>query len=170
MLKRHLDVADQAVYSHVLSALTRCTYTASEAERPQIDAAITAEVEATAWALTASTDLGTDPATVVLQRALAREVQTHQEHLLDLLAFVYDAAPVLHARRHLTNSHPEKRANALEMLDTLLSQPLKSLVFPVLDDLDTDERRMRLAALFPQPRLALRRHASATSSTARPDG
>ena len=155
MLKRHLDVADQAVYSHVLSALTRCTYTASEAERPQIEAAITAEVEAAAWALTASADLGADPATAVLRRALTREVQTHQEHLLGLLSFVYDASPILHARRHLTSPHPEQRANALEMLDTLLSQPLKSLVFPVLDDLDTDERRRRLAALFPQPRLEL---------------
>jgi hypothetical protein len=153
MLKRHLDVADQAVYSHVLAALTRCPYTASEAERPQIEAAITAEVEAVAWALTASADLGTNPATAVLQRALAREVQIHQEHLLSLLSFVYDAAPVLHARHHLTSPLPDKRANALEMLETLLSQPLKSLVFPVLDDLETDERRRRLAARFPQPRL-----------------
>jgi ATP:ADP antiporter, AAA family len=153
MLKRHLDVADKSMYSHVLSSLALCKYQASEVERPQIEAAITAEVEAAAWALAAAADLGTEAITAVLRRALFQEVHKNQEHLLFLLSFVYDAEPILHARSTLTSTLPEKRANALEMLDTLITQPLRSLVFPLLDDIATDERRMRLAALFPQPRL-----------------
>ena len=48
---------------------------------------------------------------------------------------------------------PERRSYALEIIDTQLSQELKPLLIPLLDEAAPDQKLKRLAAHFAQPRL-----------------
>jgi CRP-like cAMP-binding protein len=72
-----------------------------------------------------------------------------------LLSFIYDARSITVARDTLYHARGSgaKRAYALEIIDTLVSQGLKAILFPLLDDLPLAERLRRLNDSFPQQSL-----------------
>ena len=70
-----------------------------------------------------------------------------------LLALIYPPAVIRKARLDLETRAGEKKAHALEVLDNLLTQELKKMVFPLIDNLSPRERASQLHGLFPQPHL-----------------
>jgi HEAT repeat protein len=154
LLRQHLRFPDAAVRNHVLSALALCKYRATPEEQPLVAAAIRGEVEDATWALAAIDDLGTAEEAAVLTHGLSHAVAQHRERALLLLSFLYQAEAVLQAKDTLDSDSSEKRASALEVLDTFVAQDLKSLVFPLLDDLTAEARLTSLQAMFPQRRLS----------------
>lgn len=150
MLSRHLDFPNESVRNHILVALARCKYRAAEAERPRIEEQIKREAEDAAWALAAFEDLGVDEAASHLARALTHEANKNRERILLLLSFIYDGESVLQAKANLEGESVEKGASSLEVLDNLVAQEIKQMVFPLLDDLTPAERLARLSAIFPQ--------------------
>jgi HEAT repeat protein/ATP/ADP translocase len=69
--------------------------------------------------------------------------------ILRILELRYDPAPLALVREHLLE--PKRRANSIEVLDTLLDPPLRPLVLPFLDDIPVEERLRHAAALVPPP-------------------
>jgi ATP/ADP translocase/HEAT repeat protein len=77
--------------------------------------------------------------------------------ILRLLELRYDPEPLKLVRNRLDDS--VRRANALEVLDTLLDPPLRSLVMPFVDEVPAAERTARAQALVgevPEPLAFLR--------------
>ena len=69
--------------------------------------------------------------------------------ILRILELRYDPEPLRLVREHLLE--PRRRANAIEVLDTVLDPPLRPLVIPFLDDVPVEERLKRAATLVPPP-------------------
>jgi CRP-like cAMP-binding protein len=69
--------------------------------------------------------------------------------ILRILELRYDPEPLRLVREHLLE--PRRRANAIEVLDTLLDPPLRPLVMPFLDDVPYEERLRRAALMVPPP-------------------
>ena len=79
--------------------------------------------------------------------------------VLRILELRYDPAPMALVRERMFD--PGRRANALEVLDTLLDAPLRPLVMPFLDDVPMPERLRKAGTLVPStpaPAEFLRRH------------
>jgi hypothetical protein len=108
-----------------------------------------------AWTLAALVDLGSEASAHSLSTALASHLGQIRQRLFWLLSFLYDPQAMLRAQDQLTHGTPEKRAYALEIIDVLVSQPLKNCLFPLLDDATPAQRVQRLQAHFPQTALAL---------------
>jgi hypothetical protein len=68
-----------------------------------------------------------------------------------LLSFVYNARTLRQVRMHLFGADKEKRANAIELLDVVITGQLKWQLFPLLEDLPLIQKAEKMAEHFPQP-------------------
>ena len=154
LLKAQIDHPDARMRGEVLRALSRCGYRASPAEVNHIQQRVMTEAEYAAWLLAASIDIGDDAATALLQAAFTTRWTLGRERLLHLLSFLYDPSVVSRARHDLQHASAEKRAYALEVVDTLIPQTLKPVVLPMLDDLTPAQRLKRSSSSFPHMHLS----------------
>jgi ATP:ADP antiporter, AAA family len=155
LLRTALAVPDDAVRSHVLAGLSMCGYRASAADILPIEQRLHAEMAEAAWTLATLVDLGNDATAACLHTALSYHLGQIQQRLFWLLSFLYDPQAILRAQDHLTHGTAEKRAYALEIIDVLVSQHLKTGLFPLLDEATSAQRVQRLQAHFPQSHLEL---------------
>jgi hypothetical protein len=104
----------------------------------------------------------------LLQRALAAEIDAARERVLFLLSFLYDSRAVLRAKAAISRASGDERALALELIQGMISQDLRQLAGPLLEELTPAEM---LAKLPPQPRMergdGWRRSPAATSAAGR---
>jgi hypothetical protein len=77
---------------------------------------------------------------MALQAAFHDRLWLSRERIFYLLSFLYEPAVVLRARDNLQQASLEKRAYALEVIDTLIAQALKPFVLPLLDELSSAQR------------------------------
>jgi AAA family ATP:ADP antiporter len=119
-----------------------------------VRARLEAEAAEAAVLIGAMEDVGSEPALALLRRALDHELERARERILWLLSLLYAPEAVLRARAHLSSRSPEKRAQAVELIDSLAEPALAELVVPIVEDVPADVRRARLAARFPMERRA----------------
>lgn len=153
LLQEQLDVPDAAVRNSVLVALSLCGYRAQDDRLQRLQDHIAAEVEHATWALAALADIADDPAVCLLQSALQHEIDQLRRRLFLLLSFIYDTQSILRAWENLAHESAEKRAYALEIIDVFVSQELKAMLFPLVDELSPAQRLQQLSDHFPQFRL-----------------
>jgi HEAT repeat protein len=111
---------------------------------------VRAEATEAASMLAILDDVGTGPAVEILRHALLHEVMRARERLLWLLSLLYPPEAVLRARAHLSSRSAEKRAQAVELIDSLAEPEMAALVIPFVEDAPDDVRRARLAEVLPQ--------------------
>jgi ATP:ADP antiporter, AAA family len=153
LLLPHLNAQHPELRRNVLAALERVGYGASGAERSLVRETISAEGQRAAWLLAAKADLAL-PVMAPLSRAIDLELLRGRERLLDLLSLVYDREAIRLARQSLALALAEKRAFALELIDTQVERDLRGLVVALLDELSDALRREQLQSFFPQQPIA----------------
>lgn len=156
LLLSQLERPDARVRVEVLRALSRCGYHAGlgPAEVEAMQRRLECEIEYAVWLLASAIDCGEAAATALLQDAFADRIQLSRERLLFLLSFLYDSAVILRARLNLQQASAEKRAYALEVIDTLIPQALKVSILPLLDDGAPAQRLQRLSGTLAQVHLS----------------
>lgn len=87
--------------------------------------------------------------TVLLEEEFEFRQKRAVRRLLRILELRYERATLRLVRGRL--DEPGRRANALEVLDTLLEPSLRPLIMPFLDDLPASLKLRRAAALEPPP-------------------
>jgi ATP/ADP translocase/HEAT repeat protein len=98
-------------------------------------------------------------ATPLLDEVFEFRLERAVRRVLRILELRYDPEPIALVRERILD--PARRANAIEVLDTLLDAPLRPLVMPFLDDAPVRERLKSAGALVPPPpppREFMRRH------------
>ena len=168
LLRSALDVPDGAVRSQVLASLSMCGYRASAVDIPRLEQCINAEIAEATWTLATLVDIGANATVSLLRAALDYHLGQIQQRLFWLLSFLYDPQAILRAQDHLTHGTSEKRAYALEIIDVLVVQHLKTALFPLLDEATPTQRVQRLREQFPQSSLEL--HATLAGHTHAPGG
>jgi ATP:ADP antiporter, AAA family len=157
LLQSQIAFPDSRVRDHILAALRLRKYRAHVKDTLTVQEQIVREVEQAAWLLAALNDIGGE--TIVFEDAallcgaLTYELGQIRQRIFLLLSFVYDTETVLRARDNLNHASRDTRSYALEILDVLLPQELKAILFPLLDEGSAIQRLERLADQFPQPHL-----------------
>lgn len=154
ILKKKINYSDEDIRTNILNALVFCKYNSEEEdEREELKKQIKDEVQDSTWTLSVIVDVGESPETELLIRALHREVERNQQRIFMMLALLYHRESILQAQKNLESTSKEMRANAVEVLDNLIGQDIKSFAFPMLDDIQVHQRHARLVSHFPQKRL-----------------
>ena len=143
LMRRHLDHPVDDVRDQVLAVLSARGYHARPQDRDALDAALLHEVRHIQRLVQAQEELGTRSATEALTRALRDEVRLTQRRLFRLLAFIYDAEPILRAHAQLAQGISAQQALAVELLDVTLMPAHKALVLPCVDPKLTPDQRLR---------------------------
>jgi HEAT repeat protein len=91
-----------------------------------------------------------EPRFTLLAEALRREYEACIDRLFALASFESQGHGVQDAQRALRGGK-EKHAYALEMLDALIPEEYKRMLFPFLEDASEEHRLELLNKLFPQP-------------------
>jgi HEAT repeat protein len=157
LLAVHSEVADVTVRRHILVALQRAEYHAEGERAEQFLKQIEDEVLTVAWTMAAIRDLDGDDSVRLLRSALELELQHQTVRLLCMLSFVVDARPVRQAQQTLASprSTEQQRAFALEVLELVTPQSVKSLILPVIDDVPLVQRLRKLGDRYRHPPLPL---------------
>ena len=154
LLRDYVDMPDVAVRTSVLVSLGFCGYQAQDGDLTRIRQQITQEVAQAAWVWAALADIGEDVALSLLWAALRHDIDQIHRRLFILLSFIFDRQAMHRAWENFSHASAEKRAYALEIIDVLVTQELKAIIMPLLEDLPPLERLQRLRDRFPQCRLS----------------
>ncbi|MBI3665900.1 MAG: hypothetical protein HY236_06690 [Acidobacteria bacterium] len=87
---------------------------------------------------------GPQAGTRFLRRALAEQMARRLEIIFRLIGLLYPAKDINDAYHGVTSGRRDLRANALEFLDTVLVNPVRQMLLPVLED-RSPERVMEFA-------------------------
>jgi CRP-like cAMP-binding protein len=153
LLRRQLVQPDPEIRTETLRALSANSYRASGEAAESVQREIRTEAERVTQTLAALVEIEDMLSFDLLAGALTAQIRLSQTRLLLWLSFLYDAEAIRRVEGALTST-ATRRAYALESLDLLLPQALKSIVLPILDDLPPPERLRRLSGVFPQPQLS----------------
>ena len=84
----------------------------------------------------------------LLERLLAERMDDHTSNIFRLLGLIHPQRDIRAAYLSLLSNRPERRAQALEYLDNLLTGDVRGAVFAVIDDLPLRERLKLAEKLF----------------------
>jgi HEAT repeat protein len=139
-----------AVQSAAYQALSLCGYRAQKGVGKRIQDCIRREAERAAWCWAAFRDLAALESSDVLRKALRGDIHRCEDNLIALLSCLYPSAPVMAARRGLRSESSDARAQALEILDSIVEAEIKAFLSALLDDLPLANRLDVLNRHFPQ--------------------
>ncbi len=154
LLNKKIDFTEEDIRNRILSALVQCRHRAVGGEALAMKDRIRNEVKDATWTLSAIVDFGDYAPAAELVKALKSEVDSNRRSILLMLAMIYPRDAVLSAQADMAGPSRDKRARAVEMLDSLLSQEIKELVIPLLENISTAQRHSRLVAHFEQRRMS----------------
>jgi len=150
-LKNKTEAADEDTRNHILYALVLCRYQASSKEFQMIQIRIRKEAADAAWTLSAMLDIGDYEHADDLIKALKSELLKIRSRIFLLLAMIYPSDEIMSARTKLASSSKATRDTAVEVLaNTVRSQYIKDIVFPLMEDFTVAEQYSRLIPEFPQ--------------------
>ena len=145
-----IDYPDKVIVSQVLLALGNSGFKAGLAQVSRIKYAIESDAADITWNLGAIEEIGTQPGSIYVKRALEREVQNDIEHIYMLLAMLYDTRSIQLVKESIESGTAEGVTYAIELLDVFLSDQLKQRVIPLLDDVSNSEKISRLELFYPR--------------------
>lgn len=156
----YLDFPDVRVRTQIFTALSRCHYQATKAERPAIEQQLKTEAAHATWVLAAIANFQENDSLALVETALKNDLAGYRLRLLLLLSFIYPRQTILPAwdnlrayNASLAKLWDKKKAYALEVIDVTISSDLKSMVLPLLDNLTPRQRLAQLEPVFPQEKL-----------------
>ncbi len=145
-LWKRRDTTDPEARHVLLASLSLRGFSGDSGGASEVRAAVERETLEAARMLACAEDLaGLEPAALVVE-GLDHEVEQAREAVLTLLAFVYPRDTVWKARANLRATSPAQRAQAVELIDSLLSQELREVALPLIEDLPRAARVERLGA------------------------
>ena len=155
LLKNKINHHDKEIRYQVLLALSKLEYQAKTNEGPSIKQSISEEIAIIIWLLATINEIGTTDEVNDLQSALKYELSKKKEDVFLLLSLIYDPKTIKHIRERIESKDNDSRVYALEIIDMTLSEDLKTLIIPILDDLTYKETISYYNYLFPQQKLSL---------------
>lgn len=151
-LAKQMNFPDPDIQHQVLLSLSQCQYRAALQDHATVVELMRSKARQVAWLLAIQADISSDQASNLLHSAIDQTLTRLQEQIFCCLGFIYSPEAIQSAWKTLESprSTPEKRSYALEMLDVMVSQEVKSFLMPLIENLNPPERLRRLHSLFPQ--------------------
>lgn len=101
------------------------------------------------WNLTALQSIGISHKLSLLEYALTAELADNYRVLFHLLSLAYNSTAIANIRNLIRNGNDRDISYAIEMLDQIVNEEIKQVLFPVLENLSMRERVKQLKYFFP---------------------
>jgi len=101
------------------------------------------------WNLSALQSIGISSKFPLLEDALNAELADNYRVLFHLLSLAYNSTAIANIRNLLGNENDRDISYAIEMLDQIVNEEIKQVLFPVLENLSIRERVKQLKYFFP---------------------
>lgn len=144
---------DEFVRYYILDSLRICGFHADNGKRSVVQQQIEMELQQATWSLAALVEMKQDNRTQLLQRALEQEIQLTRRRILLLLSFIYDARALVTVQENYAHPARDKRAYALEILDTLIVQDFKAALITLMDSQPPEKQLVTLWLQYPQQKM-----------------
>jgi AAA family ATP:ADP antiporter len=155
ILKQKINYPDKEIKSSVLFALSKMDYRATTKELNYIREAIADEIAICVWITAALIDIENHKKSAFLSEALNVEFEQKKNNVMLFLSLLYDSKIIKRVIDAFNSKTHESRVFATEILDMTVSQEIKELFLPLLDDLSNEERLKLYSENFPQQRLSV---------------
>ena len=110
----------------------------------RVEKQVQSEVRRAGWLLAGIRDIGESPKAEALLRALSHDLEETRIRLFYLFSFIYDARAVHRARTAIQRKDANRRAYAIEVMDSTLTQAHKKIFMPLLEEFSAQERLQRM--------------------------
>lgn len=154
LLWNKIDFPDKKIVNNVLLCLSSCKFRPQSDRIVRIKQQIEIEIGNSAWIVAAITEIPNIPDADLLRKALEEEIEFNFENIYMLLALIYDAQSVTLVKDNINSGTVEGLVYAIELLDVFLSDELKPILFPLIEDIPQQERNERLQSHFPRTQLS----------------
>lgn len=148
-----IEYPDAKVTTEVLLALNVCRQHAGSSKFAVVQQLIEQEIGKAAWNQAALLEIADAPYNLYLKQALEEEMRYNFERIFLLLSLVYDSRSIQLVKENIESGTGESKVYALELLDVFIDKHLKSILFPLLDDIPADEEVSIYQAYFPRETL-----------------
>lgn len=147
-LLEKLDYHQREIFLEVVTGLYENNYEATDLTRPAIENAILRQVQTGTWDLVALTSLKCEEYERTISLSLEHELREVNRVIMMLLALLYERRSVHRIRKTLTERVSEERGVAIELINLLVSEPLKTVLVSYFEDVSIREKPDRLRQLF----------------------
>jgi len=144
-----LEYQNREVFLAVVYGLSENQFQAAKIQEVMIQNAILRMVNAGSWILAAKISVRADDPGGYIARVLDHESWEVNELILMLLAMIYDRRSVHRIRISLLDRQSDDRGMAIELLELLLNQPLKSVLVAYFHDVSVREKIDKLKVYYP---------------------
>jgi len=144
-----INYQNREVESIAVKSLLELEYHADVVNLPRIVDGVRASVHQIAWNLAAQHTIMENNLGISLEKAFEEELRISYNRLYSLLSLAYDANSIHHIRENLESGTSEGIGFAIELLDIFVTDDIKAVLFPVLEDTSTVEKIRQLQVEFP---------------------
>jgi ATP:ADP antiporter, AAA family len=102
-----------------------------------------------AWNVAARASLKSIQTNNLVKRAIADEIHKGFDHLFTLLSLTYDAQSIFHVKQHIESEESESTGYAIELLELIVTEDMKPMLFPLIDDSSDNEKVRQLQYYYP---------------------
>jgi HEAT repeat protein len=101
------------------------------------------------WNLSAISSIGITKRFPLMQDALNAELTDNYRVLFHLLSLAYNSTAIASIKSLINNGNDQDISYAIEMLDQIVNEDIKQVLFPVLENISIRERVKQLKYFFP---------------------
>lgn len=150
LLWKKIEFPDRRIVRQILLSLRYYNYQAREREITLITTLLENEIGKAIWNMAALQELSNVKHFVFLRNALKEEVNDNFDMIYILLSILYDPQSVQLVRENVESGTPDGIAYAIELLDLFVTPDLKQKLFPLVDDIDVNDKLNQLQIHFPR--------------------
>jgi len=153
LLKGKLNHHNKDIRYQTLLSLSILEYQAIPGEIPSIKQSVIEDLGIIIWLFAAKNDIGDNDEVKDLKAAIEYEIMKKRDDVFLLLSLIYNSKTIKHIREKVESKDNDSRVYALEIIDMIVSDDLKNLIIPILDDLSYKEIMHHYIHIFPQEKL-----------------
>lgn len=153
LLRKKINYPDKDIRELIFIALHKMGYNASSTEIPLIKNVIEEEITLMVWIMAAQLDISEVKGAELLKSALEQEIKAKKDYVFILLSIIYESATLQLVRENMQTGTLQSKAFALEIIDLLVSEDIKEMLLPLLEDIPAEECVQGFKEKFPQEKL-----------------
>jgi len=150
LLWSKIDFPDRKIVRQILTNFYEQNYHAEGHEKIILTDLLGDEIGKAIWNLAAQTELSDNEFNHPLQNALDEEIKSNFEFIYMILSIMYDPESITLVKQNIAAGTTEGSAYAIELLDIFLDGDLKPKLYPLLDDIPTREKLVKLQVFYPR--------------------
>lgn len=150
LLWKKIDFPDKKIVSELLLSLSYLGFRAKEFQAARIKLMVEAEIGDVAWNIKVLEEIPRHTQLdSMIRSAFVEEDKTNFDNIFMLLSMMYDSQNVLLVRENIELSTTESISFAVEMMDVFVGEDLKPKLFPIMDELKTEDKLTKLQNFYP---------------------